>query len=183
MPVKRVLKEFADAAHEFICRRRQSPDQDQVLFPERVPAVFRYRDAGLFILLQVDGIYLFYYFGGAYHPRAGTAELFFGESLSAIRGKLDMILTGGDIGTQRGMMLAPDLWRKHVKPYSHKLFNCRNCLFSFNQRGVRRKIGNLELPAGKFSPLKAKLIGEMREALSSKKEATSVLEIIGGAHE
>jgi len=40
----------------------------------------------------------------------------------ACDGQLDMILTGGDIGTQRGMMLAPDLWRKHIKPYSHKLF-------------------------------------------------------------
>jgi uroporphyrinogen decarboxylase len=37
------------------------------------------------------------------------------------RGKIDLILSGGDIGTQRGMMLSPDLWRKHIKPYSSQL--------------------------------------------------------------
>jgi len=36
-------------------------------------------------------------------------------------GKIDLIGSGGDIGTQRGMMLSPNLWRKHVKPYSEKL--------------------------------------------------------------
>ena len=36
-------------------------------------------------------------------------------------GRIDMVYSGGDIGTQRGMMLAPDLWRKHVKPYSTQL--------------------------------------------------------------
>jgi hypothetical protein len=67
--------------------------------------------------------------------------------------------------------------------YCANMDNCHDCLFSFNQRGVRRRIGNLELPADKFSALKSKLVGEMREALSSKKKAISVLEIIGGAHE
>ncbi len=36
-------------------------------------------------------------------------------------GQIDIIGSGGDIGTQRGMMLAPDLWRKHIKPYSREL--------------------------------------------------------------
>ena len=36
-------------------------------------------------------------------------------------GKIDLVGSGGDIGTQRGMMLSPDLWRKHVKPYSTDL--------------------------------------------------------------
>ena len=67
--------------------------------------------------------------------------------------------------------------------YCANMDDSHDCLFSFNQRGVRRKIGNLELPADKFSALKAKIIGEMREALVSKKKAASVLEIIGGAHE
>jgi len=39
----------------------------------------------------------------------------------ACDGRLDMVLTGGDIGTQRGMMLAPELWRKHVRPYTELL--------------------------------------------------------------
>jgi len=37
------------------------------------------------------------------------------------RGKIDLVGSGGDIGTQRAMMLAPDLWRKHIKPYSTQL--------------------------------------------------------------
>jgi len=36
-------------------------------------------------------------------------------------GRIDIIGSGGDIGTQRGMMLAPDLWRNHIKPYSEEL--------------------------------------------------------------
>lgn len=36
-------------------------------------------------------------------------------------GQIDIILSGGDIGTQRGMMLDPDLWREHIKPYSEQL--------------------------------------------------------------
>ncbi|MFA5929370.1 MAG: hypothetical protein WC861_00645 [Candidatus Micrarchaeia archaeon] len=67
--------------------------------------------------------------------------------------------------------------------YCANMDDSHDCLFSFNQRGARRKIGNLELPADRFSALKGKLLGEMREALSSKKRAVSVLEIIGGSHE
>ena len=67
--------------------------------------------------------------------------------------------------------------------YCANMDDSHDCLFSFNQRGVRRKIGNLELPAEKFSELKSKLIGEMREALVSKKKAVSVMEIIGGLHD
>jgi len=36
-------------------------------------------------------------------------------------GKIDLIFTNGDVGTQRGMMLSPDLWRRHVKPYTAQL--------------------------------------------------------------
>jgi len=43
------------------------------------------------------------------------------RAIEASKGRIDMIGSGGDIGTQRGMMLAPDLWRKHVKPYSTEL--------------------------------------------------------------
>jgi len=67
--------------------------------------------------------------------------------------------------------------------YCANMDNATDCLFSFNQRSARRRIGNLELPAGKFSALKAKLLEEMQEELSSKKKAVSILEIIGGADE
>lgn len=43
------------------------------------------------------------------------------RAIEASEGRINIILSGGDIGTQRGMMLAPDLWRKHIKPYSEKL--------------------------------------------------------------
>ena len=53
-----------------------------------------------------------------------VAEFYKARALRAIdgaKGKIDIILSGGDIGTQRGMMLAPELWRKHIKPYSAEL--------------------------------------------------------------
>jgi uroporphyrinogen decarboxylase len=35
---------------------------------------------------------------------------------------VDMILTGDDFGTQRGMMVSPELWRKYFKPRMRSLF-------------------------------------------------------------
>ena len=43
------------------------------------------------------------------------------RAIEASKGKIDLIGSGGDIGTQRGMMLSPDLWRSHIKPYSTEL--------------------------------------------------------------
>jgi len=43
------------------------------------------------------------------------------RAIEASDGRIDIIGSGGDIGTQRGMMLAPDLWRTHIKPYSEQL--------------------------------------------------------------
>ena len=43
------------------------------------------------------------------------------RAIEESKGKIDLVGSGGDIGTQRGMMLSPDLWRKHVKPYSTQL--------------------------------------------------------------
>ena len=43
------------------------------------------------------------------------------RAIEASDGRIDMIGSGGDIGTQRGMMLSPDLWRRHIKPYSTDL--------------------------------------------------------------
>lgn len=41
--------------------------------------------------------------------------------LEAANGKIDMVFTGGDIGTQRGMMLSPQLWRDRIKPWTGRL--------------------------------------------------------------
>ncbi len=43
------------------------------------------------------------------------------RAIEASDGQIDIIGSGGDIGTQRGMMLSPGLWRQHVKPYSEQL--------------------------------------------------------------
>ncbi len=43
------------------------------------------------------------------------------KALEQSDGQIDMIGSGGDIGTQRGMMVSPGIWREHVKPYSEKL--------------------------------------------------------------
>ena len=43
------------------------------------------------------------------------------KALEQTDGHIDIIGSGGDIGTQRGMMLDPNLWRKHIKPYTREL--------------------------------------------------------------
>ena len=43
------------------------------------------------------------------------------RAIEASGGRIDIIGSGGDIGTQRGMMLSPELWRQHIKPYSEQL--------------------------------------------------------------
>ena len=63
-----------------------------------------------------------------------AAEFYKQLSLRAIEesnGGIDIIGSGGDIGTQRGMMLAPELWRQHVKPYSAELIS------TFRDMGLR----------------------------------------------
>ena len=64
--------------------------------------------------------------------------------------------------------------------YSANLEACQNCLFCFNLRSKRRCIGNVELAEGKFHSLKAKLLEDICQTLTSKKTAPSIMEIIGG---
>lgn len=45
------------------------------------------------------------------------------RAIDAAKGQIDMIGSGGDIGTQRGMMLNPSVWREKIKPYSGKLIS------------------------------------------------------------
>lgn len=35
--------------------------------------------------------------------------------------RIDVIGSGGDLGTQRGLMVSPDVWRERIKPYSTRL--------------------------------------------------------------
>ncbi|MCX6993058.1 MAG: hypothetical protein NT011_07940 [Kiritimatiellaeota bacterium] len=53
-----------------------------------------------------------------------VADFYLQRALRALEesdGQIDLIGSGGDIGSQRGMMLSPDLWRAHIKPYSTRL--------------------------------------------------------------
>ncbi len=43
------------------------------------------------------------------------------KALEQSDGQIDMIGSGGDIGTQRGMMISPKSWREHIKPYTKEL--------------------------------------------------------------
>jgi len=45
------------------------------------------------------------------------------RALEAGGGRFDMVGSGGDLGSQRGMMLNPDLWRERIKPYSGRLIS------------------------------------------------------------
>jgi len=64
--------------------------------------------------------------------------------------------------------------------YCANVENCLDCLFCFNLRSKRKCIGNLELDAGKFAALKAKLLSEIAQELEEKGKATGILEIMGG---
>lgn len=53
-----------------------------------------------------------------------VAEFYYSRAmrvLEAAGGQIDVIGSGGDIGGQQTMMLSPEKWRKHIKPYSAKL--------------------------------------------------------------
>jgi len=41
--------------------------------------------------------------------------------IDAAAGKLEIVGSGGDIGTQRGMMVRPETWRQRIKPFTGRL--------------------------------------------------------------
>ena len=43
------------------------------------------------------------------------------RALEQADGKIDLIFSGGDVGTQNGMMLSPKMWRERIRPYSTEL--------------------------------------------------------------
>ncbi|MCX6769893.1 MAG: hypothetical protein NT051_04415 [Candidatus Micrarchaeota archaeon] len=65
--------------------------------------------------------------------------------------------------------------------YSHRLFNCANCLFSFNLRNAKNAIGNLQLQPEKYAELKKKLLSEMTQILRKERKLPSLLEMVGGS--
>lgn len=59
--------------------------------------------------------------------------------------------------------------------YCHRLFNCHDCMFSFNLRNARNFIGNLSLPPEKYQELRAKLLPELAGNLRKKKSLPTLL--------
>lgn len=51
------------------------------------------------------------------------------RAIEATDGTIDIILDADDIGTQNGMILSPELWRKRIKPWTSKLIQ------SFKKKG------------------------------------------------
>jgi uroporphyrinogen decarboxylase len=43
--------------------------------------------------------------------------------LESAKGRIDIIGSGGDIGTQRGMMIHPNIWRERIKPFTGRLIS------------------------------------------------------------
>ena len=95
------------------------------------------------------------------------------RAVEASDGQIDIIGSGGDIGTQRGMMLAPDLWRKHIKPYSEQLIR------PFRDMGLKtfyHSCGSIvpviedliEMGLDILSPIQPKAEGMNAEALKSR---------------
>jgi uroporphyrinogen decarboxylase len=52
------------------------------------------------------------------------------RTIDAANGQIDIIGSGGDVGTQRGMLLNPDIWREKIKPYTASLIS------TFKQMGL-----------------------------------------------
>ena len=65
--------------------------------------------------------------------------------------------------------------------YSHRLFSCKECLFSFNLRNARHLIGNLQLAPEKYFVLKGKLLPELTQKLRKEKKLPSLMELVGNS--
>ncbi len=63
--------------------------------------------------------------------------------------------------------------------FSHGLFGCRECLFCFNIRTKRNRIGNLQLSPEKYAQLKGKLLAEALGMLKKNKRLPNIMEIAG----
>ncbi|MFA5105761.1 MAG: hypothetical protein WC506_02255 [Candidatus Micrarchaeia archaeon] len=62
--------------------------------------------------------------------------------------------------------------------YVANLEGCNECMFSFNLRNASYRIGNLALPKDKYDKLKAKLLEDLRQTLSSKKRAPRIIDFL-----
>lgn len=61
--------------------------------------------------------------------------------------------------------------------FCYNTSGCIESMFSFNQRGKRYVIGNLELPRDRYMEIKEKLVGEIADELAKNKRMPSLIEI------
>ena len=64
--------------------------------------------------------------------------------------------------------------------YSHNLSSCSDCMFCFSLKNRRNSIGNLELEPEKYRRIKDSLVFQLASELEQKKEAPSLIDIVGG---
>ena len=62
--------------------------------------------------------------------------------------------------------------------YSANIEGCFDCIFCFNQRNARHMIGNLQLPPSQYAAKKAELLSQLRQLLSDKKAAPSIIQLL-----
>lgn len=61
--------------------------------------------------------------------------------------------------------------------YVFNCTGCTSCMFSFNLRSSRHKIGNLQLDKDRYNSLKKKLVSEMGGELAAKKKLFSLVDL------
>ena len=74
-----------------------------------------------------------------------------------------------------------ELWMTANAADCHYVFainDCSECMFSFNLRGKRHCIGNVQLPKEKYLQIKHSLLLQMREELEAKKRLPSLSDIL-----
>ncbi len=105
-----------------------------------------------------------------------VADFYLKRALRAIEesdGKIDIIGSGGDIGTQKGMMLSPGLWRRHIKPYSTRLirtFKDMGLMTFYHSCGGIRPVVNdfIEMGLDILDPIQPKASGMDPEELKTE---------------
>ena len=65
------------------------------------------------------------------------------RAVDAAEGQIDIMWSSSDIGMQTGMMMSPDIWRRHVKPWQ------RGLIEPFKQMGLRTRYHS----DGSFTPV------------------------------
>ncbi|MEW5997111.1 MAG: hypothetical protein AB1657_06005 [Candidatus Micrarchaeota archaeon] len=62
--------------------------------------------------------------------------------------------------------------------FSHQMRGCSECMFSFNLRGKRHVIGNVQLPQDKYQSIKKKLLPELADELKKNKRLRPLRDFI-----